>query len=144
MDNIVISKDKKDIDTSKLVEYICRESYWGKGRTREIIERSLENSVCYSVLYGKEFAGFARVITDKATFNYICDLFILPGYREKGLGKKLVEFILNDPEIKDGGHLLLTRDAHELYSKFGFKYARDNDELIKKLMYKQDPRKNND
>ena len=93
---------------------------------------------------GKIFAGFARVITDKATFNYICGLFILPEYRRKGLGKKLVEFIVKDPEIKDGGHLLLTRDAHKLYSKFGFKYVKDNDELINKLMYKQDPRKKND
>jgi GNAT superfamily N-acetyltransferase len=144
MDNIVISKDKKDIDIEKLVEYICSESYWGKGRTREIIERSIDNSVCYSVLSGKEFAGFARVITDKATFNYICDLFIFTEYRGKGLGKKLIDFIVNDPEIKDGGHLLLTRDAHELYGRFGFKYSRDNDELINKLMYKQDPRKKND
>ena len=60
MENIIISKDKKDIDIEKLVEYICSESYWGKGRTREIIERSVENSLCYSVLSGEEFSGFAR------------------------------------------------------------------------------------
>ena len=100
MDNIVISKDKKDIDTVKLVEYLTREAYWGKCRTGEIIERSINNSVCYSLLSGGEFAGFARVITDKATFNYICDLFILPPYRGKGLGKKLVGSIVNDPELK--------------------------------------------
>ena len=141
MNSTIISKNKNDIDMEKLVSYICQESYWGKKRDRNIIAKSIENSLCYSVLLRGNFIGFARVVTDKATFKYLCDLFILPEYQGKGFGKKLLEYIMADPELKEGGSFLLTRDAHELYRKFGFKYARGNQELINKLMYKEYPKK---
>ena len=144
MDNIIISKNKKDINIKKLVSYICQDSYWGKGRDSKLIKKSVENSLCYSVMLGGEFIGFARVITDKATFKYICDLFILPGYQGRGFSKKLLGYIMGDPELKDGGYLLLTRDAHNFYRKFGFEDASDNKELISKLMYKKDSDKEND
>lgn len=136
MADIIISKDKKAIDMKKLAKYISRQSYWGKNRSREKIKRSVENSVCYSVLLDNEFAGFARVVTDFSTFKYLCDVFILPEYQGKGLGKKLMEYIMDDPEIKDGGCLLLTSDAHDFYRKFGF--LNSNKELTDKLMYKMD------
>lgn len=141
MEDVLISKNKDDIDIDRVVKYIVEDSYWGKGRDRDLIIRSINNSICYSIIMAGEFAGFGRVITDRATFKYICDLFILPEYQGKGLGKELLEFILEDPELRDGGYLLLTRDAHELYRKFGFEYARDNKVLIDRLMFKKHPRK---
>ena len=141
MKNIIFSKDKKDIDLEKLVKYISKESYWGKNRDVEIIVKSIENSLCYSVLLDGEFVGFARVITDYSTFKYLCDVFILPEHQGKGMGKELLQFIMDDPEIKDGPYLLLTKDAHGFYSKFGFFPADTNKELTDKLMYKKDKRK---
>ena len=141
MKNVVISKDKRDINLKRLIKYITRESYWGRKMTGELIAKSIENSVCYSVLLNNEFIGFARVITDFSTFNYLCDVFILPDFQGKGFGEKLLQFIMDDPEIKDGGYLLLTRDAHKLYHKFGFLPSSNNKELINKLMYIKDKRK---
>ena len=141
MKNIIISKDKKDIDLEKLVKYISKESYWGKNRDAEIIVKSIENSLCYSVLLDGEFIGFARIITDYSTFKYLCDVFILPGHQGKGMGKELLQFIMDDPEIKDGPYLLLTKDAHGFYGKFGFFPAGKNKVLTDKLMYKKDKRK---
>ena len=141
MKNIIISKDKKDIDLEKLVKYISKESYWGKNRDVEIIVKSIENSLCYSVLLDGEFIGFARIITDYSTFKYLCDVFILPEHQGKGMGKELLQFIMDDPEVSEGGYLLLTKDAHGFYSKFGFFPADTNKELTDKLMYKKDKRK---
>ena len=141
MENIIISKDKKDIDLKKLVKYISKESYWGKNTNRDVIVKSIENSLCYSVLLNNEFIGFARIITDYSTFKYLCDVFILPYYQGKGIGEKLLQFIIDDPEIKDGACLLLTKDAHDFYSKFGFLPADTNKELTDKLMYKKDKKK---
>ena len=104
-------------------------------------EKSIRNSLCYSALLDSEFVGFARVITDFSTFNYICDFFILPRHQGKGFGQRLLKHMTEDPQLKEGGHLLLTRDAHELYRKFGFNYVKGNTELINKLMYKKDPRR---
>ena len=140
MKNIIISKDKKDIDLEKLVKYISKESYWGKDLDSKTINRSINNSVCYSVILDNEFIGFARVITDYSTFKYLCDVFILPDHQGKGIGKKLLQFIMDDPEISEGGYLLLTRDTHGFYSKFGFFPASENKELTNKLMYKKDKR----
>jgi GNAT superfamily N-acetyltransferase len=141
VENIIISKDKKDIDLKKLVKYISKESYWGKNTDRGAIVKSIENSLCYSVLFNNEFIGFARIITDYSTFKYLCDVFILPDYQDKGIGKKLMQFIIDDPEIKDGGFLLLAREAHNFYAKFGFLPADTNKELTDKLMYKKDKKK---
>ena len=141
MEDIIISKNKKDIDLKRLVKYITRESYWGKNTDSETIIKSIKNSVCYSVLLNNEFIGFARIITDFSTFKYLCDVFILPDHQGKGIGEKLMQFIMDDPEIKDGAYLLLTRDAHKFYRKFGFLPSRNNKELINKLMYIKDKRK---
>ena len=141
MENIIISKDKKDIDLKKLVKYISKEAYWGKNTDRDVIVKSIENSLCYSVLLNNEFIGFARIITDYSTFKYLCDVFILPDYQGKGIGEKLLQFIIDDPEIKNGACLLLTKDGHGFYSKFGFLPADTNKELTDKLMYKKDKKK---
>ena len=115
-----ISSDRSKIDRKKVVSFLRRESYWAKGRTPKAIFKSLDNSLCYSLLDDGRFAGFARVVTDYSTVYYLCDYFILPGYRGKGLGKKLIRRVLKDPRLRGCTGMLLTRDAHGLYSRHGF------------------------
>jgi len=117
-----ISTDKSLIDFEAVYNYLNGESYWAKGIPAEKLRRAIENSMCFGV-YDKENsqAGLARVITDQATFAYICDVFILPGFRGLGLSKWLVQSILGHPELQGLRRWsLATADAHGLYNQFGF------------------------
>ncbi len=131
-DNLVISKDKNKIDIGKVINYLQKESYWAKNRSQEIILKSIENSLCYSLLLNGEFIGFTRVISDYCTFSYLCDVFILTEYQNKKYGHKLMEYILNDDELKGTRLFLLTQTAREFYKKFGFK---NEEEILKRVMY---------
>ena len=123
MENCVtISTDKNKLDVTAIHDYLCNRSYWGQGRTIETVRKSINNSLCFG-MYDKNahFAGFARVVTDYTVFAYLMDLFILENFRNRGLGKKLVDHIVNDDAFKDIRFWRLdTMDAHELYRKFGF------------------------
>jgi len=92
------------------------------GRTREVVERSIAGSTCFGVFDGKgRQVGFARVVTDEATFAWICDVFVLPEARGRGLSKSLVRAIVEHPDLQNMRRWLLgTRDAHKLYARFGF------------------------
>ncbi len=92
-DGYTISTDKARLDISAIHEYLSERSYWAEGRPREVVERAIENSLCFGVYEGERQAGFARVVTDYATFAWLCDVFILEDYRGRGLGKWLVETI---------------------------------------------------
>lgn len=95
--------------------------YWAKNIPLDVVRRSIENSLCFAVLDGESLAAFARVITDYATFGYLCDVFVIPSYRARGLSKWLLEEIRAYPDLQKLRRWhLLTRDAHELYRKFGF------------------------
>jgi GNAT superfamily N-acetyltransferase len=117
---VEISSDMGKIDLKKVVSFLRKESYWAKGRTPKAIIQSIANSLCFSILDRGRFAGFARVVTDSSTVYYLCDVFILPEYREKGLGKKLIQHVVKDPRLRGCMGMLLTRDAHRLYSRHGF------------------------
>jgi GNAT superfamily N-acetyltransferase len=117
---VEISTDIGKIDLKKVVSFLRKESYWAKGRTPNAILKSIANSLCYSIFDGGMFAGFARVVTDSSTVYYLCDVFILPDYREKGLGKKLIQHVVKDIRLKGCMGMLLTRDAHRLYARHGF------------------------
>jgi N-acetylglutamate synthase-like GNAT family acetyltransferase len=130
---LVISKDKNKIDIDAVINYLQQESYWAKKRSQDKIIISINNSMCYSLLLHNEFIGFARVITDYCTFSYLCDVFIATEYQHCRYGHKLMEFILNDDEIKGTPLFLLTQSAHEFYRKFGFKNEED---IVKRVMYK--------
>lgn len=97
-------------------------SYWASGRSRTAIEASIDGSLCFG-LYGEDGsqAGFARAVTDKATFSYICDVIIDPEHRGQGLGKWLVQTIITHPDLRHTNKMLATRDAHGLYEQYGFK-----------------------
>ena len=117
-----ISTDKSLIDFEVVYKYLNGDSYWAKGIQAEKLRKAVENSMCFGV-YDRENnqVGFARVITDQATFAYICDLFILPGFRGLGLSKWLVQSILGHPELQGLRRWsLATADAHGLYNQFGF------------------------
>src|SRR5437763_7677158 len=117
-----ISTDRSRLDRELIHRFLSEESYWAKGRPREIVDRSIENSVCFGVYEGDgEQVAFARVVTDRSTFAWLADVFVVPEHRGQGLGKRLVETILSDPELAGVKRWLLgTADAHTLYSRYGF------------------------
>jgi N-acetylglutamate synthase-like GNAT family acetyltransferase len=117
-----ISTDKKLLDIDVIYNYLNEESYWAKGITRQRLEKAIEHSVCFGVYDGDDRqAGFARVVTDKATFAYLCDVFVLETYRGQGLSKWLVQTIVSDADFQGLRRwALATLDAHGLYKQFGF------------------------
>ena len=115
-----ISTDKSLLSLDKIKEFLSK-SYWANKRAEDRIEKSIENSQCYGVYCNNDQVGFARVVSDYATMFWICDVYIDDKYRGKGLGKKLIECIVNRDEYKNCIGVLATRDAHGLYKQFGFK-----------------------
>lgn len=123
--NFFISADKSLIQLAAVTEMLGK-SYWAAKRSREIIKRSIENSLCFGVYDGQKQIGFARVITDYAIFAYLCDVIIDDAYKGKGIGKALMEYILGYDKLKDvSSWSLKTKDAHSLYEKYGFKALPD-------------------
>lgn len=124
-----ISTDKTKLDISCIHQYLSTESYWAKNIPMATVKKSIDGSACFG-LYKRtddaagafEQVGFARVITDNATFGYLADVFILEQHRGQGLGIWLMEVIMNNPDLQDFRRwMLATRDAHSLYARFGFK-----------------------
>ena len=117
----LISTDKSLLNVEVIYKYLNEDSYWAQGMPFERLIKAIENSLCFGVYHERQLAGFARVVTDKATFAYLCDVFILPDYRSLGLSKWLVQTIVEYPELKGLRRWsLATADAHGLYSQFGF------------------------
>ncbi|HKC63983.1 MAG TPA: GNAT family N-acetyltransferase [Pyrinomonadaceae bacterium] len=116
-----ISTDKERLDLSVIHDYLSNHSYWATGRSLETIRRSIEHSFSFGVYKGEEQIGFARVVTDYATFAWIADVFILDQFRGQGLGTWLMEVVIKHPELQGFRRWTLsTKDAHALYRKFGF------------------------
>ncbi len=116
---IEITCDHVDLDV--VHRYLSEESYWAKGITRELVERSIGHSLPFSAFDGDAQVGFARVITDRTTFAYLADVFVLPSHRGRGIAKLLMEAILAHPELQGLRRWsLVTRDAQSLYAQFGF------------------------
>lgn len=120
-----ISTDPARLDR-RLIHEFLRESYWARGIPREVVDRSIEGALCFGVFEGKAQVGFARVVTDRATFAYLADVFILESHRGRGLAAWLMEAIRAHPELQELRRwILMTRDAHGLYEKFGFREIED-------------------
>ncbi|MVM39848.1 GNAT family N-acetyltransferase [Spirosoma sp. HMF3257] len=116
-----ISTDKTKLNLEVIHRFLSEEAYWCLNIPLDIVQRSIENSLCFGVYQGSEQVGFARMITDCATFGYLADVFILPEHRGQGLSKKLVAFIMGYPQLQGLRRMMLvTRDAHGLYEQFGF------------------------
>ena len=121
-----ITSDPAELPLAE-VERLLKETYWAGRRSSEKIERSMRHSDCYGLRVDGEaqLVGFARVITDYATTYYLCDVVIDPGYRGRGLGKALLAHIESRPEYAGLRGLLVTRDAHGLYRKFGYEVVEN-------------------
>lgn len=116
-----ISTDTTLLDFDAIYNYLKNESYWAKGIPAQTLEKAIQNSLCFGVHKQGKMAGFARVVTDKATFAYICDVFILTEYRGLGLSKWLIQTIREHAELQGLRRWsLATADAHGLYKQFGF------------------------
>ena len=132
-----ISTDRSRIDLGRVHRFLSTEAYWSPGVSRDVVERSIEGSICFGVYApGGQQVGFARVVTDRATFAWLADVYIEQGHRGHGLGKRLVETVLGHPELTGLRRwFLATADAHELYRRYGFGELSD----IKRFMSRRDP-----
>jgi GNAT superfamily N-acetyltransferase len=116
-----ITSDAARLDVDAIHTFLSA-SYWSPGIPRAVVERAIANSLCFGVFHEGKQVGFARVITDKATFAYLADVYILTEHRGKGLSRRLMEQVTQHPDLQGLRRVLLaTRDAHALYAKFGFK-----------------------
>jgi GNAT superfamily N-acetyltransferase len=125
-----VSTDTARLDLDLMHHFLAR-TYWSPGIPRDILERALENSLNFGVYAEGGQVGFARVVTDRATFAYLCDVFVLDAWRGRGVSKFLMECILGHPELQNLRRLMLaTADAHGLYRQFGFEVVARPERLM--------------
>ena len=117
----LISTNPTRLDLDAIHAFLSR-SFWAEGISKTIVAKSLKHSLCFGLFHDREQIGLARVITDRATFAYLCDVYVLEEYRAKGLGTWLIETVMAHPDLHGLRRFqLVTRDAHGLYKRFGFK-----------------------
>ncbi|WP_428655358.1 GNAT family N-acetyltransferase [Runella sp.] len=133
----LISTEKSKLDIDVIHEYLSKRSYWAENIPRDIIERSIQNSLCFGIYHNNNQIGFARVVTDFATFGYLGDVFILEEYRGQGLSKWLMDCIFNKiPELQGFRRWsLATADAHGLYEQFGFTALARPERMMEKINF---------
>ena len=124
-----ISNDSSRLDVDLIYEFLSK-SYWAAGRSRAAVEKSIRHSLCFGAYIGREQVGFARVITDEATFAYLADVFVVSKWRGRGISKRLIKEIVHDARLSDVSIMLKTRDAHGLYEQFGFEPSRDPERFM--------------
>ncbi len=130
MTDYEITTDPTRFDIDAIHAFLSR-SYWSPGVPKAIVERAIAHSLCFGVLHGKEQVGFARVITDRATFAYLADVYVLEAHRGKGLSRRLMEAVMHHPDLQGLRRMLLaTRDAHGLYAGYGFKPLAAADRMM--------------
>jgi GNAT superfamily N-acetyltransferase len=125
-DGYTISNDPAHLDRDVIYRYLHDEAYWSEGIPRDLFELSIERSLNFGLFSGEAgsggaLVGYGRVVTDGATFAWLCDVFILPAYRGRGLATWLIETVVRHPDLQmQRSFVLATRDAHGLYRKFGW------------------------
>ena len=125
--NYEISTDKTRLDPAMIHDYLANRSYWAAGVPLAVVKRSIDNSLCFGIYHQGRQVGFGRAVTDCATMAYLADVFILEEHRGKGLGKRLVKTIMAHPDLQDLRLWFLgTKDAHELYARFGFQKVAES------------------
>lgn len=130
---IDISTDTERLDINFIHQFLTH-SYWAKGRTKEEVIKSLQNCINFGVYYETTQIGFARVLTDHTVFAYIMDVFIIEDYRGNGFSKQLIKTVTEHPDLRlVKKWMLLTKDAHGLYKKFGFESYPDPSMVMAKL-----------
>jgi nitroimidazol reductase NimA-like FMN-containing flavoprotein (pyridoxamine 5'-phosphate oxidase superfamily)/GNAT superfamily N-acetyltransferase len=133
VDGFLISTDAARLDLEVLHDFLSTQSYWAEGVPREVVARSIANSLCFGIYDGSKQIGFARVISDYATFAYLADVFVIEAYRGRGLSKTLMDCVIAHPHLQGLRRWLLgTADAHGLYRKFGFAEPRYPDRQMER------------
>lgn len=128
-----ISTDKPRLQFEVIYRFLLEESYWSQGRTREQMENAIEHSLCFGIYQGERQIGFARIVSDFATFAYLGDVFVLEDFRGRGLSKWLMKVIIEHPRLQGLRRwILATRDAHGLYEQYGFAPLRFPDRWMEK------------
>ena len=127
----VFSDDKQKIDVIAIHHYLSTQSYWAKDIPLKVVQTSIENSLCFGIYKDTKQIGFARWITDKATFAYLADVYVEEQYRGLGLSKKLMSLMLFHKDLQGlRRYMLATQDAHGLYAQFGFKAIENPERLM--------------
>ena len=126
-----ISTDKAKLDVP-LIHNFLTTSYWATGRTLTTVESAIKGSLCFGVYQADAQVGFARVITDYATFAYLADVFVLEAHRSHALGKRLIKTALTCPELRTCSWTLFTQDAHDFYAQFGFTRPAEPERLMRR------------
>jgi GNAT superfamily N-acetyltransferase len=133
-----ITTDPQKLDLDAIHAFLSR-SYWAEGIPKQTVVKAMANSLCFGLLDGGDQVGFARVVTDRATFAYLCDVYVLESHRGRGLGKWLIETVMAHADLQGLRRFqLATRDAHGLYSRHGFETPTNPDrhmEIVKPGMY---------
>ena len=121
MNDIDISTDAARLDVAAVHRFLAQESHWARGIDRTTVERSVRNSLCFGAFRDGTQIGFARVVTDRATFAFVCDVFVVPEARGQGVARRLVDAIMRHPDLQGLRRMALTsRDAQGLYEHAGF------------------------
>lgn len=116
-----IGTSRDDVDVDVVHAFLSEQSYWCRGVPRDVVARAIDHSLCFSARLDRDFVGFARVVTDRATFAYLCDVFVLPQARGRGISKAMMAAIDGHPELQGLRRFLLaTSDAHGLYAQHAF------------------------
>ncbi|MFN0292434.1 GNAT family N-acetyltransferase [Pedobacter helvus] len=132
----IFSDDRNLVDVKAVHHYLSTQSYWAKNISYELVEKSINNSLCFGIYKAKQQVGFARWVTDSATFAYLCDVYIAEEFRGLGLSKKLMSLMLFHADLQGlRRYHLATLDAHGLYEQFGFK-AIENPERHMGIVFK--------
>ncbi len=125
-DDYSISTDKSLLDLAVIHHFLSQESYWAKNMPLELVRKAVDNSLCFGIYDNDQQVGFARVITDYTTFAYLSDVFVVKDHRGQGLSKRLVQYIIDHPDLHGLRRwTLVTADAHTLYEQFGFAFPDD-------------------
>lgn len=118
---VEISTDKARLDVTMIHAFLSKDSYWVAGISRDNVEKSIRNSLCFGAYASGRQVGFARIVTDYVRFAHLMDVFVLPEFRGGGISKLLMEHVLSHPELRTVTRITLgTLDAHGLYAKYGF------------------------
>jgi GNAT superfamily N-acetyltransferase len=137
-----INDDRAQTDIA-FVHYELAHSYWAEQIPKDIVSKAVENSLCINVFSEGKQVAFARVVTDKCTYAYLCDVIVTESARGKGVGKSMMKFIMEHPDLQGLRRFTLaTRDAHGLYEQFGFEVTKNPQnmmEIVRRDIYKQKP-----
>lgn len=129
--DFIFSDDKQKIDPIAVHHYLSTKSYWAKDIPLEVVQRSIDNSLCFGIYKDTRQVGFARWITDKATFGYLADVYVEEQYRGLGLSKKLISLMMFHKDLQGlRRYVLATVDAHGLYARYGFKAIENPERMM--------------